>query len=269
MMMQMQNQEDDTTFLTTITHQEPITNHHQISQNKSGSIKRKLLFSSTSPVSKKPNFSPSPDVLSGQSLECFKKIQLRPTILRRTISEPIDPHCEFSSTRSSENLQRTLSDLSLVQAKSPETDRRIVPVVNAVETTPSSLTRRRPVVHRKICDAMSSGMIGSDTKESPSSLELKKIKKGLRQMSQWFSEALEMEDDQEQEDGKQEQQKGCECKHHTESPKGKEWSEAENEIDEAVSVDKTGECLIIKFKCPCSKAYHILLSGTSCYYKLI
>lgn len=50
---------------------------------------------------------------------------------------------------------------------------------------------------------------------------------------------------------------------------GKECSEAENGIDEAVSVDKTGECLIIKFKCPCSKAYHILLSGTSCYYKLI
>lgn len=37
-------------------------------------------------------------------------------------------------------------------------------------------------------------------------------------MSQWFSEALEMEDDQEQEDGKEEQ-KGCECKHKTQNPK--------------------------------------------------
>lgn len=170
MMMQMQNQEDNTTFLT---HQEPITNHHQISETKSGSIKRKLLFSSTSPVSKKPNLSPSPvskNVLSGHSLEGFKKIQLPPTILRRTISEPIDPHCEFSNTQSSEILQRTLSDPSLVEAKSPESDRRILPVVNVVETTPSSLPPRRPVVHRKMSDAMSSGKIGSDTKESPSSL---------------------------------------------------------------------------------------------------
>lgn len=46
--------------------------------------------------------------------------------------------------------------------------------------------------------------------------ELKKIKKGLRQMSQWFSEALEMEDDQEEEE---EEQKGCLCKHKTENPK--------------------------------------------------
>lgn len=38
-------------------------------------------------------------------------------------------------------------------------------------------------------------------------------------MSQWFSEALEMEDDQEQEDGKEEEQKGCDCKHKTENPK--------------------------------------------------
>ncbi|KAL1832353.1 hypothetical protein ACET3Z_002004 [Daucus carota] len=268
--MMMQNQQDDNPFLTTITHQEPIITHREVSENTSGSTKRKLLFSSSSPVSKKPNLSPSPvssPVLSPHSLQGFKKIQLPPTILRRTISEPLDPNCRFSNPLSPEILERSLSDLGLVEVKSPENDPRTVPVVNVVETTPSSLPPRSPVLGRKISDAMSSGKIGSDSKESPSSLELKKIKKGLRQMSQWFSEALEMEDDQEEEE---EEQKGCLCKHKTENPKGKECSEAEKEIDEeAVSVDKTGGCLIIKFKCPCSKAYHLLLSGNSCYYKLI
>ncbi|CAL1388208.1 unnamed protein product [Linum trigynum] len=39
--------------------------------------------------------------------------------------------------------------------------------------------------------------------------------------------------------------------------------------EESVNVERTGECLIINFKCPCKKGYQILLSGTSCYYKLM
>ncbi|CAN1828134.1 hypothetical protein LINPERHAP1_LOCUS32135 [Linum perenne] len=39
--------------------------------------------------------------------------------------------------------------------------------------------------------------------------------------------------------------------------------------EESVNVERTGECLIINFKCPCKKGYQILLCGTSCYYKLM
>ena len=38
--------------------------------------------------------------------------------------------------------------------------------------------------------------------------------------------------------------------------------------EEAVWVERNGECLILHFKCPCGKGYQILLTGKSCYYKL-
>ncbi|GKV50075.1 hypothetical protein SLEP1_g56791 [Rubroshorea leprosula] len=41
------------------------------------------------------------------------------------------------------------------------------------------------------------------------------------------------------------------------------------EIEDAVWVEKTGECLAVHFKCPCSKGYQILLSRGKCYYKLM
>lgn len=41
------------------------------------------------------------------------------------------------------------------------------------------------------------------------------------------------------------------------------------EYEEAVCVERTGECLVVHFKCPCGKGYQILLSGRECYYKLI
>ncbi|KAK0570977.1 hypothetical protein LWI29_009395 [Acer saccharum] len=48
---------------------------------------------------------------------------------------------------------------------------------------------------------------------------------------------------------------------------GLENSEAD--IEESVSVERAGECLIIHFKCPCGKGYRILISGRNCYYKLM
>lgn len=41
------------------------------------------------------------------------------------------------------------------------------------------------------------------------------------------------------------------------------------ETEEAVSVDRAGDCLTIHFECPCGKGYQILLSGKNCYYKLV
>ncbi|KAH6778098.1 hypothetical protein C2S52_006394 [Perilla frutescens var. hirtella] len=42
----------------------------------------------------------------------------------------------------------------------------------------------------------------------------------------------------------------------------------ENPSQEAVFVEKTGDCLVLHFKCPCGDGYQILLSGSNCYYKL-
>ncbi|KAH0668531.1 hypothetical protein KY289_023024 [Solanum tuberosum] len=38
--------------------------------------------------------------------------------------------------------------------------------------------------------------------------------------------------------------------------------------EEAVWVERMGNCLILHFKCPCGKGYQILLCGNNCYYKL-
>lgn len=38
---------------------------------------------------------------------------------------------------------------------------------------------------------------------------------------------------------------------------------------EAVSVQKKGEALILRLKCPCGTGYQILLLGGTCYYKLM
>ena len=41
------------------------------------------------------------------------------------------------------------------------------------------------------------------------------------------------------------------------------------EFEESVYVERVEEGLTVHFKCPCGKGYQILLSGRSCYYKLM
>lgn len=43
---------------------------------------------------------------------------------------------------------------------------------------------------------------------------------------------------------------------------------AENLPQEAVFVEKSGDGLVLHFRCPCGNGYQILLSGNNCYYKL-
>lgn len=44
--------------------------------------------------------------------------------------------------------------------------------------------------------------------------------------------------------------------------------QVENPSQEAVFVEKSGDDLVLHFKCPCGDGYEILLSGNNCYYKL-
>lgn len=45
-------------------------------------------------------------------------------------------------------------------------------------------------------------------------------------------------------------------------------AEKHHPTQEAVFVEKSGECLVLHFNCPCGNGYQILLSGNNCYYKL-
>ncbi|XP_011017611.1 PREDICTED: uncharacterized protein LOC105120903 [Populus euphratica] len=66
------------------------------------------------------------------------------------------------------------------------------------------------------------------------------------------------------------------CENHEEDDKGTELeninaikSDSETDCEESVTVERTGECLIIHFKCFCGEGYQILLYGRNCYYKLM
>ncbi|KAK8634025.1 hypothetical protein V6N13_014854 [Hibiscus sabdariffa] len=167
------------------------------------------------------------------SLSGFSKLPLPQ--LRRTVSDP------FTPTRTS------LSDTA-----------------KALEDTPlskgsvsSSLPLKPPVLTRTVSDpifspakslsrASSSELI---QEESPSSKRLKSIKLRMSEITNsWGETVKEMEN--------------LLC---TEATKDK----GELDCEEAVTVEKTGECLDLHFKCPCGKGYKILLSGKNCYYKLI
>ncbi|GMI79108.1 hypothetical protein like AT2G32235 [Hibiscus trionum] len=85
--------------------------------------------------------------------------------------------------------------------------------------------------------------------ESPSSKRLKSIKLRMNEITNsWGETVKEMEN--------------LLC---SEATKDK----GELDCEEAVTVEKIGECLDLHFKCPCGKGYKILLSGKNCYYKLI
>ncbi|XP_057763919.1 uncharacterized protein LOC130985133 [Salvia miltiorrhiza] len=88
---------------------------------------------------------------------------------------------------------------------------------------------------------------------------LKRIKKRLREISEWWNQvASEDDDDDENLESENVFTDKEECEEQVESPLE----------EEAVLVEKTGECLALHFKCPCGNGYQILLSGNNCYYKL-
>ncbi|GFQ08800.1 hypothetical protein PHJA_003024000, partial [Phtheirospermum japonicum] len=100
--------------------------------------------------------------------------------------------------------------------------------------------------------------------ESPSAKyiplqRLRRMKERLREMSQWWNQVV-IEGEEE----------GTESENYFSDniQKGESETEMENPSQEAVWVEKNGECLVLHFKCPCGTGYQILLSGNDCYYKL-
>ncbi|TMW91686.1 hypothetical protein EJD97_014022 [Solanum chilense] len=93
--------------------------------------------------------------------------------------------------------------------------------------------------------------------ESPSAMRLKRMKDGMREMRQWCDLMI-----QEEEEVTLHEENKIVKDDETDSGGGEALCE------EAVWVERMGNCLILHFKCPCGKGYQILLFGNNCYYKL-
>ncbi|WCJ25928.1 hypothetical protein M5689_007781 [Euphorbia peplus] len=90
---------------------------------------------------------------------------------------------------------------------------------------------------------------------------LKKMKNCTREMTQWFADVLPDETVAEDEEDK-----GVTIE---DSAADITQANLVTESDEHVFAERTGDSLIVHFKCPCSRGFQILLSGTHCYYKLL
>ncbi|KAA8548899.1 hypothetical protein F0562_000583 [Nyssa sinensis] len=232
-----------------------------------GSTKRRSPSSSSfhEPPSKKITLQPSSD--GGNRLHGFTKLTL-------PINSPIASAPTSDSMPSNPVLRRCISDpinsLGTNKLNAPDTPDNVNVNINVSATTPSPeksafLQSLPPTLHRSVSNltpsaanqatttlprSLSSSEMGTDsiTEQSPSSKKLKRMKDRIREMSQLCNEVL----------------RGGEDNNNNISK-----DEHETETEESVSVERTGEFLIIRFRCPCSKGYKILLCGHDCYYKLM
>ncbi|KAL8026477.1 hypothetical protein ABFX02_14G029700 [Erythranthe guttata] len=195
----------------------------------------------------------------------FTKLQLPhsfptaapPSPLRRTLSEPIQltepPPPQFSELPPLQNHQPPPQESSFPYQNNAQpfiyrTVSDPSPVLNCQAAAAAAATPPRPNQSRHVSRSPSCG-------ESPSQKRLRRMKDRMREMSQWWNEVvLEGEDEDDEPENYIHKE---ECGSETENPK-----------QEAVWVEKNGDCLVLHFKCPCGNGYQILLSGNNCYYKL-
>ncbi|XP_057497443.1 uncharacterized protein LOC130782185 [Actinidia eriantha] len=231
------------------------------------------------PTSKKITLRPSPTtaatVLGGDcTLHGFTKLPLPITspivwasgpppsapTLRRCISDPINS----PGTDKTRALSSQLSDSCTVFASplSPENAITTLSPAKASSSASATLPPIAPILRQAISDPSPSGCQVKTTPpdsiklENPNLERMKRMKDRMREMSQWWDEVLREEEKEEEADSGSEDDKNC-------APKD------ETETEEAVSVERSGNCLIIHIKCPCGKGYQVLLSGRNCYYKLM
>ncbi|KAL7081295.1 hypothetical protein ACP275_14G030500 [Erythranthe tilingii] len=185
-----------------------------------------------------------------------------PSPLRRTLSEPIQlteptnseaPPPQFSELPPVPNHQPPPQESSFPYPNPQPFIYRTVsdpsPVLNCqVAAAAAAATPPRPNQSRHVSRSPSCG-------ESPSQKRLKRMKERMREMSQWWNEVVLEGEDEDDEPENYIHKEECE-------------SETENPKQEAVWVEKNGDCLVLHFKCPCGNGYQILLSGNNCYYKL-
>ncbi|GAV87431.1 hypothetical protein CFOL_v3_30857 [Cephalotus follicularis] len=94
----------------------------------------------------------------------------------------------------------------------------------------------------------------NNMEESPSLESMKKLKECMREMGHWWDKASRDDED----DAVKTQDTNNEAK-----------DDMVTEFEEAVEVERVGERMVLGIKCPCGKGHHIILSGSSCHYKLV
>ncbi|KAJ8763919.1 hypothetical protein K2173_003701 [Erythroxylum novogranatense] len=137
--------------------------------------------------------------------------------------------------------------------------------INATTTTPASkassktLPPRPTPIRRTVSDPSPANTLSrsSSCDDASNSLWLKKMKDCIKQMNQWWDEYMPGEQEEDERKSPQDNSNNNERKND------------EGDDEEAVSVEKAGDCFMINFRCPCRKGYQILLSGRSCYYRLL
>ncbi|KAB5514858.1 hypothetical protein DKX38_028764 [Salix brachista] len=128
-----------------------------------------------------------------------------------------------------------------------------------VETNAVSLPSQ-PALRRSVSDLSPN----KSCSRSSSFKWLKKMKDSMKEINQLWDEIIIPADEEPP------------CENHEEDDRGTELenihaikSDSETDCEESVTVERTGECLTIHFKCPCGKGYQFLLYGRNCYYKLM
>lgn len=205
----------------------------------------------------------------------FTKLPLTTTCsdgftLRRTISDPINsPGAKDLSDQA--EVPNSMANLLNPAATSPSQPlyRSIsdpTSVSYPMTTTATATTSPRPPPAGNVMPSPSIGEVGQISKEeSPSTKRLKRMKDRLREMSQWWNEVIK---EDEEESGSEENDSPPKTQDDEYEVSRVAMEREEGHCEEAVWVERSEECLILHFKCPCGKGYQILLSGNNCYYKL-
>ncbi|KAG6394868.1 hypothetical protein SASPL_145458 [Salvia splendens] len=236
---------------------------------------------------KRPTLNPSSD----HDHFGYKKLSLSqyftPAPLRRTISEPIyspgTTNSAAAPTRSSE-IPNSPAPVNAGQEIVPSLHRTMSAPIPVFAATPP-----RPFAGRKPSRSPTRG-------ENPSAKacffqlgqRLKRMKERLKVMSEWWNQVASEDGDEENLESENDNDPKlcfvfdtalssvnsvfgpCEMDLGIGGVTLQEECEGEAEIpsQEAVFVEKSGESLVLHFKCPCGDGYQILLSGNNCYYKL-
>ncbi|KAL1536167.1 hypothetical protein AAHA92_28858 [Salvia divinorum] len=218
--------------------------HHLSTGKRQSPLSQSIL---QEPLPKRPTLNPSSD----HDHFGYKKLSLSQYFtpaLRRTISEPIyssgTTNYAAVPPRSSE-IPTSPVPLNVGQEMAPSLHRTLSAPIPVFAGTPP-----RPSARRNPSRSPTRG-------ENPSVKRLKRMKERLKVMSEWWNQVASEDDDEDNLESENDNDPKEECEGGVEIPS-----------QEAVFVEKSGECLVLHFKCPCGDGYQILLSGNNCYYKL-
>ncbi|KAF9683449.1 hypothetical protein SADUNF_Sadunf04G0014800 [Salix dunnii] len=199
----------------------------------------------------------------------------------------LEPHESTPSNDNNNNVPNSVSGFSKIPLPICSTDpvlRRCHSdpcsppnVANLVLQSPPGSSKKgsaslppKPPFRRSVSDLSPNNILSrsSSSNGSSSFKWLKKMRDSMNEINQWWDEIMPDTDEVFSEpcDFDEEAEKSGPEDNPADAI---EKSDSMTNNEESVCVEKTGDCFIVHFKCPCGKRYQILLSGGNCYYKLM